>query len=104
MPPLHHSDCTCVRAEKGAKKDLKPVDHSTIDYVPFTKNFWIEPKEIAKMTDDEVSMYRLELDNIRIKGKGCPRPIKTWNQCALPMKMLRSLSHSTYHPCHLHHT
>jgi ATP-dependent RNA helicase DDX46/PRP5 len=33
------------------KKELKPIDHMTIDYQPFRKDFYIETKEIAEMTE-----------------------------------------------------
>lgn len=39
----------------------------------------------------EVNTYRLELEGITVKGKGCPKPIKTWVQCGVSMKILASL-------------
>lgn len=70
------------------KKDLAKVDHSLIDYMPFRKNFYIEVPEIAKMTHEEVELYREELEGIHVKGKGCPKPIKEWAQCGVSKKVL----------------
>lgn len=39
----------------------------------------------------EVNAYRLELEGITVKGKGCPKPIKTWVQCGVSMKILNAL-------------
>ena len=39
------------------------------------------------MTEEEVDLYRIELEGIRVmKGKGCPKPIKTWAQCGITKK------------------
>lgn len=43
------------------------------------------------LTQTEVNSYRLELEGITVKGKGCPKPIKTWVQCGVSMKILSSL-------------
>ena len=40
------------------KKDLKVVDHSQISYGSFRKAFYIEVKEIADMTEEQVAKYR----------------------------------------------
>ena len=34
---------------------------------PFKTNFYIEPPEVAAMTDEEVAAVREELDNIKIR-------------------------------------
>ncbi len=39
----------------------------------------------------EVAAYREELDGIKVVGKQCPRPIKTWSQCLTSAKILQSL-------------
>ncbi|CAB3364204.1 Hypothetical predicted protein [Cloeon dipterum] len=72
------------------KKELAKVDHSKESYKPFRKNFYVEVPEITKMSQEEVDAYKEVLEGIRVKGKGCPRPIKTWAQCgaqAIPAVM-----------------
>lgn len=58
------------------KKELAKIDHSEMDYSEFRKNFYVEVPELAKMTQAEVDAYRVELEGIQVKGKGCPKPIK----------------------------
>uniref|UniRef100_A0A146UZN8 Probable ATP-dependent RNA helicase DDX46 n=1 Tax=Fundulus heteroclitus TaxID=8078 RepID=A0A146UZN8_FUNHE len=78
------------------RKVLEPVDHTKIQYEPYRKNFYVEVPELAKMSPEEVNAYRLELEGIVVKGKGCPKPIKTWVQCGVSMKILSSLKRQSY--------
>ncbi len=67
-------------------------DHSKIYYRPFNKNFYVEVPEIARMTHDEVELYRdTDLEGVKIKGKNCPKPVKTWAQCGVSLKVLECL-------------
>uniref|UniRef100_A0A803SWR8 RNA helicase n=1 Tax=Anolis carolinensis TaxID=28377 RepID=A0A803SWR8_ANOCA len=78
------------------RKLLEPVDHGKIEYETYRKNFYVEVPELAKMTQEEVTSYRLEMEGITVKGKGCPKPIKTWVQCGISMKILNSLKKHGY--------
>ncbi|XP_061747429.1 probable ATP-dependent RNA helicase DDX46 isoform X2 [Nerophis ophidion] len=78
------------------RKVLEPVDHGKIEYEPYRKNFYVEVPELARMSADEVIAYRSELEGITVKGKGCPKPIKTWVQCGVSMKILNSLKKQCY--------
>lgn len=66
------------------------VDHDTIKYHSFRKDFYVESPEISRMTEEEVASYRNELDGIRIRGIKCPRPIRKWTHCGLNQKMYTS--------------
>ncbi|GAB6018834.1 putative ATP-dependent RNA helicase ddx46 [Chamberlinius hualienensis] len=77
-------------------KLLKAVDHSEIDYESFRKDFYVEVPELAKMTNEEVDEYKAEMEGIRVRGKGCPRPIKTWAQCGVSKKVLDILKKHKY--------
>lgn len=68
------------------KKELAKIDHTEINYLPYRKNFYVEVPELAKMSATEVEEYRAELEGIKVKGKGCPKPIKTWAQCGVSKK------------------
>ncbi|XP_032456824.1 probable ATP-dependent RNA helicase DDX46 isoform X2 [Nasonia vitripennis] len=70
------------------KRELAKVDHNATDYIPFTKAFYREVPEIARMTPEEVELYKEELEGIRVKGKNCPKPIKSWAQCGVSKKEL----------------
>lgn len=57
----------------------------------FQKNFYIEPKEISDMTEEEVENYRRELGEVSVRGLNPPRPIKSWYQCGLSQRILAVL-------------
>lgn len=48
------------------------------------------------MTDDEVTQYRAALENVKVRGKDVPRPIKSWGQTGLPQKILAVLKQQSY--------
>lgn len=73
------------------KKELAKVDHSTIEYAPFKKNFYVEVPEISRMTNEDIDAYRIELEGIQVKGKGCPRPIRAWSHCGVSKKEMDTL-------------
>ncbi|EGT56138.1 hypothetical protein CAEBREN_02977 [Caenorhabditis brenneri] len=75
---------------------LAATDHSKVYYRKFKKNFYIETEEIKKMTKAEVKAYREELDSITVKGIDPPKPIKTWAQCGLNLKMMNVLKKHGY--------
>ncbi|XP_054481948.1 probable ATP-dependent RNA helicase DDX46 [Anoplopoma fimbria] len=78
------------------RKVLEPVDHGKIQYEQYRRNFYVEVPELARMTQEDVNAYRLELEGIVVKGKGCPKPIKTWVQCGVSMKILSAMKRHGY--------
>lgn len=64
-------------------KELTQVDHDKIDYLPFKKNFYIEPQSVKELTEEEVTALRLDLDGIKVTGKDCPRPVWSFSQLGL---------------------
>jgi len=76
-------------AEKA--KELKIVNHAQINYEPFRKNFYIETKEIANMTEEQLLKFRKEHGDIKVRGKNIPRPIFNWYQCGLSEKIIAVL-------------
>ena len=63
---------------RAKQKKLMTISKDDITYHPFRKNFYIEVPELAKMTPEEVDAFKVEMEGIKAKGKGCPKPIKTW--------------------------
>jgi hypothetical protein len=59
-----------------------------MNYEEFRKNFYVEVPEIARITDAELADIHLALDNMQVRGKGPPKPIKTWIQAGISMKIL----------------
>ncbi|KAH9419817.1 putative ATP-dependent RNA helicase ddx46 [Dermatophagoides pteronyssinus] len=81
---------------KVKQKKLMTISKEDITYVKFRKNFYIEVPEITKMTDEEVNEYKTKMEGIKTKGKGCPRPIKSWAQCGTSKKVLEVLKRNNY--------
>lgn len=82
------------KLSKGDKLGI--VDHSKIDYPPFRRNFYKEVPELARMTPEQVEAYRQQLDGIKVRGKGVPKPVKNWNQCGLSSRILDILKRSGF--------
>ena len=63
-------DALQVLAELNKKKELKSVDHSTVEYISFKKNLFIVPRALANLTQDEVanlsSLRELLLANYKL--------------------------------------
>lgn len=87
---------TMASINSKGKKELVKIDHTAVEYVPFRKDFYVEVPEIANMTKEEVDAYRAELEGIKIKGQGCPKPIKTWAQCGVSKRILEILKKCNY--------
>lgn len=82
------------RLTKGDKLGI--ADHSSIQYPPFRRNFYIEVPELARMSQAEVDAYRKQLDGIRARGNDVPKPIKTWNQAGLSARIIDVLKRSGF--------
>ncbi|KAK7308892.1 hypothetical protein RJT34_05215 [Clitoria ternatea] len=89
--PLDEDDDEFMKRVKKTKAEkLSLVDHSKIDYKPFKKNFYIEVKEISKVTPEEAAVYRKLLE-LKVHGKDVPKPIKSWHQTGLTSKILETI-------------
>ncbi|KAK3760692.1 hypothetical protein RRG08_010665 [Elysia crispata] len=88
-------DMTMANLNKR-KKDLGSVDHDKIYYASFRKSFYVEVPEISNMTAEEVEQLRSELEGITVRGKNCPKPIRTWAQCGVSKKIMEALRKHNY--------
>ncbi|GMT26278.1 hypothetical protein PFISCL1PPCAC_17575, partial [Pristionchus fissidentatus] len=80
-----------------AKGRLLPqTDHNKVYYRKFRKNFYNEVPDISNMTKREVEDYRYEMDQIKVRGKDVPRPIKSWPQCGAHRSILSLLKKQNY--------
>jgi ATP-dependent RNA helicase DDX46/PRP5 len=75
-------------AKKG--KMLKEVDHTKVQYIPFRKNLYIVPRALSRLTEAEVIEKREDLQ-IKVRGKACPVPVDTWEQCGLSDRVLETV-------------
>lgn len=87
---------TAANLANKHKKELAKIDHSGVDYLPFRKDFYCEVPELAKMTQTAVDVYKSELEGIQVKGKGCPKPIKTWAHCGISKKEMDVLKKMSF--------
>jgi ATP-dependent RNA helicase DDX46/PRP5 len=81
---LKPEDILALAQKKLKKRDIAPVDHSKMSYEAFRKQFYHPPPEIEEMSNEETEALRVELDNIKIRGVDCPKPITKWSHCGLP--------------------
>ena len=72
-------------------RQLPLTDHTKVYYREFRKNFYVEVPEITKMSKKEVDDYRKLLDDIKVRGKNIPKPIKNWAQCGVDKTMMNLL-------------
>ena len=105
-------DILAMAAKLKKKKELPTINHSKIKYDLFRKNFYVEPAELADMTEEEVDDLRLELDGIKIRvsqhltllglslinlqGQDCPKPVQKWSQCGIPAQTLDVIQNLGY--------
>ena len=82
--------------KQKTKSEMVFTDHSKVYYRPFRKNFYVEVPELGNMKPEEVDAYREELEGIKVKGKNCPKPIKTWAQCGVSFKVLECLKKNNF--------
>lgn len=85
---------TAGKLSKGEK--LGVVDHSTMNYKPFRRDFYIEVPELARMSDEEVTEHRKQLDGIKVRGKDIPKPIRSWTQCGLSSRALEVMRKANF--------
>ncbi|KAF5400156.1 DEAD box ATP-dependent RNA helicase [Paragonimus heterotremus] len=70
----YDADGNIIGAEKKMIDPLPPIDHSTINYSPFAKNFYVEHEDISKLDDTKVAELREKL-GIRVSGPSPLRPV-----------------------------
>jgi ATP-dependent RNA helicase DDX46/PRP5 len=83
-------------AKRKKKKEIKSVNHGTIDYEPFKKQFYIEPEELKDMDETELNNLRFELDGIKVRGKDVPKPLLSWPQMGLSVPALEVIQSLKY--------
>lgn len=81
--------------ESRKGKELRPVDHASINYMPFRKNLYIVPRILAKLSLAEMALIR-DTMQIKVRGKGCPAPADTWDHCGLSDRILNVINKSNF--------
>lgn len=86
---------TNTSANKTTKK-LNQLSRKDVFYRPFRKDFYVEVPELAKLREDEVKELRMSLENVKVVGKSCPKPITCWAHCGLSRKVMEVLKKLKY--------
>ena len=76
-------------------KQLKKVTEVKYDrdsLEPFQKEFYVEQDDVKNMSPEEIAEVRLNMDNLIIKGSGCPNPVTRWSQLGLNTQMMNVIT------------
>ncbi|KAL7437472.1 hypothetical protein ACHAXH_004207 [Discostella pseudostelligera] len=84
-------DALEVLQELNKKKELRAVDHKSIDYLPVRKNLYIVPQSLAKLTPAEVAERRAKL-GVKVRGKGAPAPVSKFSEAGLSERIMSVLA------------
>lgn len=74
---------------------LPPIDHTTIKYEPFNKNFYEEHAEIATLNHQQVHELRSKL-GIRIFGSNAPKPICSFGHFGFDDQLMKAIIKSEF--------
>lgn len=77
-------------------KQVRSVRLEDVTFRPFQKRFYIEVPELSQMSSEEVDAYREVLEGIKVRGKNCPKPIKSWAQAGLSRRVMEVLHKHNY--------
>ncbi|XP_077515636.1 ATP-dependent RNA helicase DDX42 [Amblyomma americanum] len=74
---------------------LPPIDHSTIEYKKFTKNFYVEHEEIAALSASEVDELRAKL-GVKVTGACPPKPVTSFGHLGFDEALLKAIRKAEY--------
>lgn len=74
---------------------LPPIDHSTIKYEDFEKNFYQVHEEIAKLTSEQVNELRRTF-NIKVTGPSPPSPVSSFAHFGFDDSLMKLIRKSEY--------
>jgi ATP-dependent RNA helicase DDX42 len=74
---------------------LPPIDHSTIEYKPFEKNFYKEHPEITSLTNKQVAELRKTFD-LTVSGTNPPKPVSSFAHFNFDDKLLKAIIKAEY--------
>ncbi|XP_065860313.1 DEAD-box ATP-dependent RNA helicase 24 isoform X1 [Euphorbia lathyris] len=91
----YDSDDNPVVLDKKKIEPIPALDHSTIEYESFSKDFYEEKPSISGMTEEDVAEYRKSVA-IRVSGFDVPRPIKTFEECSFSQQLMNAIAKQGY--------
>ena len=84
-----------IRKTKREVEPLPAIDHSTIEYEKFEKNFYSEHVDIEKLTQQEAEELRSKLE-IKVSGNLPPKPVCSFAHFKFDEKLMRVIRRSEY--------
>ncbi|KAF7818129.1 DEAD-box ATP-dependent RNA helicase 24 [Senna tora] len=91
----YDSDDNPIVVDKKKIEPIPALDHSSIEYEPFNKDFYEETPSISGMSEQDVAEYRKSLA-IRISGFDVPKPIKTFEDCGFSPQLMNAIKKQAY--------
>jgi ATP-dependent RNA helicase DDX42 len=85
------TDAEAKAGEKKRIEPLPPVDHNTISYPKFRKNFYKEHRDVAAMNDDELGRLQDELE-VHVLGADAPRPLFKFEHAGFPTQLTSEIA------------
>jgi len=83
-------DALEVLAEMNKKKELRAVDHKSIEYLTVRKNLYIVPQSLAKLTPMEIAERRAKL-GVKVRGRGAPASVSSFREAGLSERIMTVL-------------
>ncbi|XP_047500609.1 ATP-dependent RNA helicase DDX42-like isoform X1 [Penaeus chinensis] len=74
---------------------LPPIDHSTIEYQDFTKNFYQEHEDIAALTPVQANDLRVKL-GIKVTGFDAPKLVTSFGHFGFDEALMKAIRKSEY--------
>ncbi|KAK9055869.1 hypothetical protein SSX86_026956 [Deinandra increscens subsp. villosa] len=91
----YDSDDNPIVVDRKKIEPIAALDHSSIDYEPFNKDFYEEKPSISGMSEEDVAEYRKSLA-IRVSGFDVPRPIKTFAEAGFSVELMKAIAKQAY--------
>ncbi|CAM8925040.1 unnamed protein product [Rhodiola kirilowii] len=91
----YDSDDNPVVLDKKKIEPIPALEHDSIDYEPFTKDFYEESASISGMSEQDVAEYRRSL-SIRVSGFDVSRPIQTFEDCGFSLPLMNAIAKQGY--------
>ncbi|XP_073156556.1 DEAD-box ATP-dependent RNA helicase 24 isoform X2 [Henckelia pumila] len=91
----YDSDDNPIIVDKKKIEPIPELDHSSIDYEPFNKDFYEEKPSISGMSEQDAIEYKKSLA-IRVSGFDVPRPVKTFEECGFSLELMKAIAKQGY--------
>ncbi|ONI14824.1 hypothetical protein PRUPE_3G010900 [Prunus persica] len=91
----YDSDDNPIVLDKRKIEPIAALDHSSIDYESFNKDFYEEKESISGMSEEDVAEYKKSLA-IRASGFDVPRPLKTFEECGFSSQLVSAIKKQDY--------